>query len=167
MQVATKCNAAGMHIFQYRTIAELMHHLGIAGRAGNATTTQLPLDPVQEKVSRGHGCGTFLMRSVYVKDQRRRIPVNGWAYFTLRYLTDEGNLMYDLRNPAVEILFSQRLDLGEVEYGIDVRTVNHVAREVWVYSDLDEKRPGTLRLKGYGAGFDAGRVWNGEVGTFG
>ena len=48
MQVATKCKAAGMHIFQYRTIAELMHHLGIAGRAGNATTTQLPLDPVQE-----------------------------------------------------------------------------------------------------------------------
>ncbi|PYI01631.1 nonribosomal peptide synthase [Aspergillus sclerotiicarbonarius CBS 121057] len=42
----------------------------------------------------------------YIKDQRRRVPANGWAYFASRYLNDEGRVVYGRTNPAVEILFN-------------------------------------------------------------
>ncbi|KAI2895238.1 hypothetical protein CBS76997_7950 [Aspergillus niger] len=48
----------------------------------------------------------FLDALSYIKDQRRRIPANGWAYFTSRYLNDEGKVAYGRMKPVVEILFN-------------------------------------------------------------
>ncbi|GAT24861.1 nonribosomal peptide synthase [Aspergillus luchuensis] len=42
----------------------------------------------------------------YIKDQRRRIPANGWAYFTSRYLNDEGRVAYGRTKPVMEVLFN-------------------------------------------------------------
>ncbi|GLB05940.1 nonribosomal peptide synthase [Aspergillus tubingensis] len=42
----------------------------------------------------------------YIKDQRRRIPANGWAYFTSRYLNDKGRVAYGRTKPVVEVLFN-------------------------------------------------------------
>ncbi|GKZ25564.1 nonribosomal peptide synthase [Aspergillus brasiliensis] len=48
----------------------------------------------------------FLDALSYIKDQRRRVPANGWAYFTSRYLNDEGKVAYGRMEPVVEILFN-------------------------------------------------------------
>ncbi|PYH31622.1 nonribosomal peptide synthase [Aspergillus neoniger CBS 115656] len=42
----------------------------------------------------------------YIKDQRRRIPANGWAYFTSHYLNDEGRVAYGRTKPVMEVLFN-------------------------------------------------------------
>lgn len=39
------------------------------------------------------------------------------------------------------------LSLGEVKCGVDFRAVDHLPKEVWVYSSVDEKRPGMLEVK--------------------
>ncbi|RAL14731.1 acetyl-CoA synthetase-like protein [Aspergillus homomorphus CBS 101889] len=48
----------------------------------------------------------FLDALSYIKDQRRRIPANGWAYFTSRYLNDEGKVAYGRMKSVVEIMFN-------------------------------------------------------------
>ncbi|PWY71312.1 nonribosomal peptide synthase [Aspergillus eucalypticola CBS 122712] len=79
--------------------------INVSGTVGWFTTmsplVSTPWDHLSRKSMRD-----FVDVLSYIKDQRRRIPANGWAYFTSRYLNDEGRVAYGRTKPVVEVLFN-------------------------------------------------------------
>ena len=50
-----------------------------------------------------------------VKDARKRLPANGWAYFTSRYLSTPGVDMFDTHGPPVEVEFNYHGQFQQLE----------------------------------------------------
>ncbi|KAI1076074.1 hypothetical protein F5B20DRAFT_584637 [Whalleya microplaca] len=55
----------------------------------------------------------------FVKDARRRLPANGWEYFTTRYLHPEGRSAFKSHNssPAMEVVFNYHGQFQQLEGG--------------------------------------------------
>ncbi|OGM49321.1 hypothetical protein ABOM_003582 [Aspergillus bombycis] len=73
-------------------------HIDLSRTVGWFTT----MAPVWAPVSRDEDISTFVRR---VKEARRAIPANGWAYFSSRYLHPQGRHCHQGQSP-MEILFN-------------------------------------------------------------
>ncbi|QPH06324.1 nrps [Epichloe festucae Fl1] len=51
----------------------------------------------------------------HVKDARRRLPSNGWAYFASRYLTNKGRLAFESHESTSEVLFNYHGQFQQLE----------------------------------------------------
>ncbi|GLA89361.1 nonribosomal peptide synthase [Aspergillus tubingensis] len=79
--------------------------INVSGTVGWFTTMSPLVSTPWDHLSRT-SMRDFVDALSYIKDQRRRIPANGWAYFTSRYLNDEGRVAYGRTKPVVEVLFN-------------------------------------------------------------
>ncbi|CAJ2500456.1 Uu.00g033090.m01.CDS01 [Anthostomella pinea] len=50
-----------------------------------------------------------------VKDARRRLPANGWAYFASRYLNPEGKIAFQAHNSTMEVTFNYHGQFQQLE----------------------------------------------------
>lgn len=70
-------------------------------------TTMTPMH-----VSRDNG-GKNIARAI--KDSRRQLPSNGWAYFTSRYLNDKGVKAFESHDCVMEVLFNYHGQFQQLE----------------------------------------------------
>ncbi|KAG8414750.1 Nonribosomal peptide synthetase [Metarhizium acridum] len=90
-------------------------------------TTMTPMH-----VSRDH---TRYNSARVVKDMRRQLPSNGWAYFTSRYLNDEGIKAFESHDCVMEVLFNYHGQFQQLES--DDSLFENVAFDIFdVGSDL-------------------------------
>lgn len=73
-------------------------------------TTISPIHLAQENIS---SSTTSLVR--FVKDSRRKLPANGWAYFVSRYLNDAGKATFESHTSTMEMTFNYHGQFQQLE----------------------------------------------------